>query len=1140
MSDTPGTLELIGKQLILALRPLTDGLSDLPHFKQLMYRLGWKVTDLPPEYSALATAVTTAVTQFEALSANPSSEEIAGLLQSAKSAYEAIQGIATAPAGVDAGAFLAEIGESLFELLLTDYLALELPMVYNLLKMLNVIQLEPIAVTTGRPSIMRVHFNWSEIPNIVSQPQQIPQIVYGWGTANLNVQRIVDHLAEVMFALGLPVLVETADQDLAVMYSGPLQEPFPTIANSLAMPFWLGSIGGQKLEAAFVLRELPPSGAELPGLVLEPQIPSQFPLSFPLTDTVNLRVTAGTNAGSLFGILIRPDGVSIVYPYAPGTAPPQAGVGVGLDFAPATSSILFGDPNATRLELQGASLDVTASFVSDQFEMDVTAQLTGLNLVLNAGDGDSFIQSVVGNGETQINVSLGVQWSSRSGVSFKGSSAFEIELQPHLTLGPIAIDNISIQLAVPTSRPPDMVLQLGAAISATLGPIQVVIQGIGLKVASTFSSGNAGPFDIGVGFLPPDGVGLAIDAGEVSGGGYLSYDSSRQQYAGALQLEIADFLSVAAIGLITTQMPDGSSGFSLIIIVTADFGSGLELGFGFVLLAVGGLIGLNRTMLVQPLLDGVRTNSIQGIMFPQDIIANAPRIISDLRAIFPPQEGVFLIGPMAKIGWGTPTLISLSLAVIIEIPPGDAAILGLLQASLPAGSVAVLVLQVNFAGVLEFDKQQFYFFASLFDSHLLFITISGQMGVLFAYGDDSNFVLSVGGFNPQFNPPPLPFPSPQRISLVLINESYARIQAQGYFAVTSNTVQFGAQSTFFFGFSACSVTGNAGFDALIQFSPFHFTADISTQFSVQVFGVGVFSVGIDLSLDGPAPWHVHGTASLSFFFFSIGIGIDYTWGDNPNTTLPPIAVMPILTAEAQKTTNWKTALPANSQLLVTLRQLDPSEASMVLHPAGTLQVSQRAVPLDLKIDKVGSQTPSDANQFSFSVSSSALVKTRNLQEPFAPSQFRNFDDATTLSEPAYVSQDSGIEMAGAITLNSATAIDRPLRYDLTIVDTESAPVNTRFFPHSSAMFGNFLAGNSAGQSKLSANYRSLTRPYAGSVTVSSETFAVVFQSTNKIFHPEAAAFLNQAMAKDYIAGAVASDPSLTGTLQVIPQFEVAA
>jgi hypothetical protein len=115
-----------------------------------------------------------------------------------------------------------------------------------------------------------------------------------------------------------------------------------------------------------------------------------------------------------------------------------------------------------------------------------------------------------------------------------------------------------------------------------------------------------------------------------------------------------------------------------------------------------------------------------------------------------------------------------------------------------------------------------------------------------------------------------------------------------------------------------------------------------------------------------------------------------------------------------------------------------------------------------------------------------------------------------------------------------------VRFDLTIVDPESVPTYNKFFPHSGAMFSNFLANNSAGQSVLSQNFRGLTRPNDGSVVVSDETFAVALQTTNQVFHPEAAAFLSQARAQDYIAQAVAADPSLEGSLHVIPQFEVAA
>ena len=124
------------------------------------------------------------------------------------------------------------------------------------------------------------------------------------------------------------------------------------------------------------------------------------------------------------------------------------------------------------------------------------------------------------------------------------------------------------------------------------------------------------------------------------------------------------------------------------------------------------------------------------------------------------------------------------------------------------------------------------------------------------YSDNPNFVLSVGGFHPQFTPPPLPFPSPNRLALSLINESYARVRVETYFAVTTNTVQFGARAEAFFGFDALSVEGYFGFDALLRFSPFYFIVEISTGFSVKVFGIGVWGVHLRGSLEGPTPWHI--------------------------------------------------------------------------------------------------------------------------------------------------------------------------------------------------------------------------------------------------------------------------------------------
>ena len=194
---------------------------------------------------------------------------------------------------------------------------------------------------------------------------------------------------------------------------------------------------------------------------------------------------------------------------------------------------------------------------------------------------------------------------------------------------------------------------------------------------------------------------------------------------------------------------------------------------------------------------------------------------------------------MTKFGWGTPTLISLSLGIIIEIP-GNIAIVGKLTVAIPDERVPLIIIQVAFMGAIEFDKKRGWFFATLYDSRVIYMTLDGGMGVLAAFGSDSNFVVTVGGFHPSYNPPELPFPPISRIAINILNTPVARIRVECYFAVTSNTVQFGAAAELYFGIKIASIEGHLAFDALFQFSPFYFIITISASLSVKLFGAGLF------------------------------------------------------------------------------------------------------------------------------------------------------------------------------------------------------------------------------------------------------------------------------------------------------------
>jgi hypothetical protein len=526
-------------------------------------------------------------------------------------------------------------------------------------------------------------------------------------------------------------------------------------------------------------------------------------------------------------------------------------------------------------------------------------------------------------------------------------------------------------------------------------------------------------------------------------------------------------------------------------------------------------------------------------MFPDNPVANAPRIISDLRTIFPPYEGRFLIGPMAKLGWGTPTLVSVAVGIIIEIP-GNIAILGVLKIALPTDDAALIVIQVNFAGAIEFDKQRLYFFAALFESRIVFLTLEGELGLLVAWGDDANFVVSAGGFHPRFNPPPLPFPSPKRIAISLLNTSIARIRTETYFAVTSNTVQFGSKTELMIDVDVAQVEGHLGFDALFQFSPFHFIVQISAGVSLKVFGMGLFSISLDFALEGPSPYRAHGSGSISFFFFDVSADFDITWGDARDTTLPPIAVMPLLHGEVDKLENWKAELPAHANLLVSLRKLPADEQAHVLHPLGSLRVSQRAVPLDLKIDKVGNQKPSDANQFTLTAVA-GLVKVGSRDEQFAKAQYLDMDDAAKLSQRAFDPMHGGALLSsGGQQLGAAKLTKRRVRNEQIIIDSNYLRFKRRFWRVTQGFFDHFVKSAAISKSDLSQRRKEALDPFVEKVKVVDGGFTVAHAESNAPFSAASAYFTNEAQAHQFLAEQVAARPELYDTLHVIPSYEAAA
>lgn len=1144
MSETHGTLEQVARHLGLAIKPLREAVSSPDNFMQFMYRLGWQVESMPPEYAELGELVDTAVQALEALGDDPSMEDILALLGAAKDVYEAIQNLSVAPPGVDAGAFLAEVGERLFELLWTDYLAAGLPMAYNLFQALDVIQIEHIAGSGTRHAFIRTHFKWDEIPKIVGDPLSLVRRVYGWGEPQLEFSLILEHLSEIFYAIGLPAIITQTEEGLARQYSGIFEEPLAVNQEMLKIPFYYTLLAGEMFEAAFVFLELPASEGKLPGIVIEPNVPSELPRSFPLSRSVELKLRVGSDVTSHFGILIRPDGISVKYPFQPGRELPRAGFGLAFDFHPETSALLLGSPGATRLEVAGAEAGAQVNYLSGQLELILNAEARGLALVLAAGEGDSFLRKLLGEGEKRVEIGLGVEWSSTRGLHFNGGGGFDVELPSHIELGPVLVEAIQIRLYAPPDAGPRLRTQLGANLTGRLGPLTATVQGIGIQLDMVFQDGNAGPFDVGVGFRWPEGIGLSVSGAGFTGGGFLGLFVDKGEYSGLLELQFGGTIALKAVGLLNTILPGGQRGFSLVIIITAEF-PGIQLGFGFVLLGVGGLLGLNRSVMVERLRSGVRDGTLNSILFPKDVVANAGRILSDLSQVFPPTPGQFVFGPIARIAWGTPVLISIDLGLIVELPnPVRVMILGVLRMILPDKELGILRLQVNFLGVIDFEAGMLSFDASLFESRLLSFPLSGDMAVRLKWQGEANFLLTVGGFHPLYQPPPLNLPQVRRITLQLLAETSPRLTLETYFALTSNTVQFGARLELYASAGSFNVYGFLSFDVLFQFNPFYFIADIGAMLALRYNSSTIASISLSFTLEGPTPWHAHGKATLRIcWFLKVTVRFDETRGEPRNTRLDDIAVLPLLRAALADKGNWQADLPPDKNLLVTVKQIDPA-AGLVISPAGVLTISQKVVPLNVDVQKFGTQKPADASHFALQqvtvgpAGGGATLDTTPAKEDFAPAHFFERSDTDKLTGKSFEKYDGGIKVRDSKEMVSDYAARRVVEYELFYKDEQRdlTPWLDPFQVHV-LTFQAWAVGGAVSRSPLSRNAKGKPADAPGAVFVRPENYAVVF--TRDMSPVPADAFhASESEAKDQLNRLLRRQPGLDGEIQVIPAFEV--
>ena len=971
------------------------------------------------------------------------------------------------------------------------------------------------SIDPNNPPFTLNTFHFDQIGSWISNPSHQFGILYDWGKTQFDGKKLFPIVQQILVRAGMPVIytdtstpvkldvvafeIEPKTDITPIGLSIKLKDPVTSISQTIDQGDW-------KIE-----------------IKLEFDIPANAAL------------------------IIQPDGNITFDPFgAGGTLGGELSAKLTAKKQDASQAfLLLGESGGSRFEIGEIILNSINKIEWDGSKGKGTFKLEGsankCKVIIDTSKGDGFLQKILPAIKMEADFDLTLGYSNEAGLYFGGSSALEINLPMHVALGPVGLDGLNIGLKFNDGKIP---ISLGVDLHASLGPIAVAIQDIGAKAIFSFppnNSGNLGPLQLDIGFQPPKGVGLSIDAGVVKGGGFILFDPDKGEYAGALQLSIADTLQVSAIGIINTIMPDGSQGFSLLVIISVSFEPGIALGMGFFLSGLGGMLGINRTINVDAMREGVKNDAIEQIMFPEDIIAHINTLLPQIKAIFPVKQDQFMIGLMAKITWGVPALVTIEFGLCIEFTsPVRIAILGVLKIVLPEEDAPILQLQVNFLGIIDFDKGYLSFDASIYNSHILTFTLEGDMALRLNWGSEKAFLLSVGGFHPSFKPPAaLNVPKLKRLTLTILSPNPSLVLT-AYFAVTSNTVQFGARIDFKFKAGSFSLVGYLGFDVLFQFSPFKFIANITAGLEVKMGSSTLFSINLDFELSGPTPWNAKGTASFHILFITIKFHFNVTWGDAQQITAPSIAVLPKILEAFNLDANWSSELPANRYNLVTIANIVPQEGHIIFQAFGVVKVSQILMPLKLVIDKFGNNTPSDINMIDISALRLGGIDTElgNEDESFAPAAFKNMSDDDKLKSPSYTKEKGGIKVSDTDTLFVDYARNRDVVYDVKVSDFDPFPQPSTF-DFEFDFFKLMIKGGAIGRNALSVqNSQKNFRLNNAAVNIGEEQFVLIDNSTLAQHSADVFAGGTHAQANDAFDAIIKQNPSLKGKVSIASAYQL--
>ena len=329
-----------------------------------------------------------------------------------------------------------------------------------------------------------------------------------------------------------------------------------------------------------------------------------------------------------------------------------------------------------------------------------------------------------------------------------------------------------------------------------------------------------------------------------------------------------DTLGISAIGAFARVPNADGTGFVSVFVIAA---LNMPLGgppFFFVTGLLGGL-GLNRQLAIPDIADVPQHLFIQTL--GGGLAEDPMGALNLIKSQFPIEHGSFWFA--AGLKFTSFQIIESKAVLFIKIDTGfTIGIVALSAMSLPSKELNLGYIELALLAYYSSEEQVLWVQAQLTDASYIFSQSCRLTGgfALVTWFKTGEFVLSLGGYHPNFNAPDY-YPVVPRIGFNWSPTSSVTVKGGVYFTLCTSAVMLGGGLDASYKAGKLSAGFRMGLDVLVVFDPFYYEFGMYIELYVKYktwLKTFKASIGADLQIEGPK---MRGTATITLAFISFTV-----------------------------------------------------------------------------------------------------------------------------------------------------------------------------------------------------------------------------------------------------------------------------